>query len=69
MVYSEIHNSDHYQSGFEADEKSRKSWWLLGLLISGYLIFAVFVTYYVFHNKEFLKSNMIKSNDNFKGYY
>ena len=68
MVYDEIKKSDHYQSGFNPNEKSKKSWWLIGLLISGYLIFAVFVTFFVFHSKEFLKSQAIK-NDSFKGYH
>lgn len=46
-------------NGDVSDINSKKSWWLIGLLIGFVLNFLTFLAYYIFHTRKHAEKQMI----------
>ena len=56
------------QGNNENPSSYKKQWWAIGILITGILIFVIFLTYFIYHNREYLKK-IVEKNDHFQGYF
>ncbi len=62
---ADILDKTNYQfdmNGEESTTSSKKSWWVIGLLIGFGMNFLAFLMFYVFHKKEYVKK-IIREKD------
>jgi hypothetical protein len=59
---ADILDKTNYQfdlNGKESDTSSKKSWWIIGILIGFIMNFIAFLTFYVFHKRKSAEKQML----------
>lgn len=59
---ADIIDKTNYQfkmDGVEGDTSSKKSWWIIGILIGFIMNFIAFLTFYVFHKRKSAEKQML----------
>lgn len=46
-------------NGKESSSSSKKSWWVIGLVIGLVMNFLAFLMFYVFHKKKYVKKTLV----------
>jgi len=60
---ADIIDKTNYQfdmNGKESDASSKKSWWIIGLIIGFGMNFLAFLMFYIFHKQQSLKKSYTK---------
>ena len=46
-------------NGKESSSSSKKSWWVIGLVIGLVMNFLAFLMFYIFHKKKYVKKTLV----------